>query len=201
MRKFLSNLFFVCLLACSGFNAEAQHKPKLDSRWQMIPDTHNDGRNYLILRLQIRCESGGQHRINSADFYIDYDSAYLTFNKSPVRGEDFRWAPGFDPALNPFYKYSKVAALGMNPFNNSGDNLMDISIVDTITTAGVLLDSGKWVDVVDLKWEVVQPGANTQIVWAMVMAKDTLTGVYDAFEEKPKNYDAGEGWDLPFFVK
>src|SRR6185437_3939809 len=155
----LQFLLFVVLIVLS-IGAKAQENAKLDARWEVV-NSHNGSeagnQGTITLRLQIRCSSHG-HRLNSGDFYIEYDSTYMLFNRQAERGPDYAWAPGFDPQKNSIYKFSKIVDFGTNPFDRTGNNLMDISIIDTSHNKGTLLDSGTWVDVVDLTWHIVKPG-------------------------------------------
>jgi len=152
------------------------------------------------MRLQIRCLSPGFHRINSGDFYIEYDSTYMLFSHNPQSTVDYIWGPKFDPEKNPIYRFSKIVDFGTNPFNNTGLNLMDICILDTAHTKGTLLDSD-WTDVVDLTWHVEKPGFSTEITWYMSLEGQVLENVYESFADVPKNFDIGQGWNEPFIVR
>jgi|ERR1017187_5924141 hypothetical protein len=199
MKKPVSTLI-LCLFMLFTISTRAQRNPVLDSRWVVLPDQKNSTKYTFSLRLQVRCSSPGAHCLNSADFYLDYDPVYLRFSSQPRAGTDYKWAPGFDPAVHRMFKYSNISGLGLNLVTKNGDNLVDICIVDTLPYLGMLLDSGAWVDVADLTWQVAKPGANTQLVWEMEKLNNTLFNVYDCYDDTPVNYDGGDGWDCPFFV-
>ncbi len=204
MRKIIIQfiVFLIFIILC--IHVEGQGSPKLDARWKVINgDNGSNPANsgVITMRLQIRCSSPGIHRLNSGDFYIEYDSTYMLFGHHPENGLDYAWATGFDPKKSPLYKFSKVVDFGTNPFDNSGNNLMDVSIIDTSHTNGTKLDSGIWTDVVDLTWHIIKPGFSTTVSWAMNTKKSTFINVYESFEDVPKNFDVGEGWDEPFIVR
>jgi len=204
MRQILNLLLVFVVFMGFGIYADAQDNPKLDAHWKVIrgENVSNSGNSTtLTMRLQIRCSSPGLHKLNSGDFYIEYDSTYMLFSHNAEAGIDYLWAPAFDPKTNPLYKYSKVVDFGTNPFDNSGNNLMDVSIIDTSHSQGTLLDSGVWTDVVDLTWHIEKPGFSTEIIWFMTKEGRVLTNVYESFEDMPKNFDSGDGWAEPFIVR
>ncbi len=168
------------ILICAGMSLSASAaNPLFDQQWVTIS---NNG-STLVMRLQIRCQTSGTHKLNSADIYYVYDPTYISGIVS------YNFASQFNPASGGFGIYASaiVADFGSYTGNYNGGsgsatdtwNEADVSITNENGTSGSSISTGTWLDVVDITYSVVNKYGSTAFKWDPNIVSGTDQNIWE----------------------
>ena len=184
-------LFFIFNLGNIRHGFASTPNPKLNVRWRTISSSNTT----LKVRLEVESSSPG-NTLNSGDFYMEYDPATLSF-------AGFSYDSAFDPARGGAGNYyggkggSRVVDFGPKTgFDHPDNNEMDITLVSNADQkTGVPISNNSWMGVVDITFNILNPGQNTKLTLNPTITGSTLTDIYVGGPDLPMtNWDQGIGW-------
>jgi len=186
-------LFFVFNIGNIRHGFANTPNPQMNMRWVTLSTSNT----VLKVRLEVESSTLG-NTLNSGDFYMEYDPTSVTF-------AGFAFDSAFDPARGGSGIYysgkggSNVVDFGPNTgFDVEGNHEMDITVVSTGNQkTGVTIPNNAWVGLVDLTFNVLNPGGNTKLTLNPEMNGTTLSGIFVGGPNLPMtNWDQGTGFGV-----
>jgi len=184
-------LFFIFNIGNVRHGFAATPNPVMNMRWVTLSTSNTT----LKVRLEVECTTPG-HQLNSGDFYLEYDPASVSY-------ASFSFDSLFNPATGGAGIFSankggsNVVDFGPKTgFDNPNNHEMDIVLgTGGNTTVGVTIPTNSWIGIVDLTFNVLNPGGNTRLTLNPDLDGSVLSNIYEAGPTLPiNNWNQGEGW-------